>query len=183
MFKYMPHRSHKKDYSIRQVGHTDRACRMDKEKLCTADRPRGVRQLCPPLPHRSNRDGAVGTGQRTVAQDTGDKRDTMHRLRSMRESVSGTTVPCHICRRTRSAQNHLRFACNNSLSDNTGNMNHKKLRIMSDNENNISRRKFLKLFGIGTAAAAATLTGCKSQNQMNSQTTTTPIKPNRQKTE
>ena len=32
---------------------------------------------------------------------------------------------------------------------------------MSDNENNISRRKFLKLFGIGTAAAAATLTGCK----------------------
>ena len=33
---------------------------------------------------------------------------------------------------------------------------------MSDNQSNISRRKFLKLFGAGTAAAAATLAGCKN---------------------
>ena len=33
---------------------------------------------------------------------------------------------------------------------------------MSDNQSNISRRKFLKIFGAGTAAAAATLAGCKN---------------------
>ena len=78
-----------------------------KENCIPTYRWRGVWQLCPPLSCRSHNHGfviGIGSG---VTQDTGCEHRAMYRLRSVRESVSVTSVQCHLCRRQRTPPYYL----------------------------------------------------------------------------
>lgn len=59
LFRGLPCGSHPADYCRGEIVNPHRSCRMDQEKLYSADRRGGVRQLRPPLSFRSNPDGSL----------------------------------------------------------------------------------------------------------------------------
>ena len=91
-----------------EIRHADWSRRMDQGELCAADRWRGVWQLCPPLSDGSHTDDTLRCRQSRFAQDSGHQRGALHRLRGLRESLSGTPVQCNLCGRARDTQGDIR---------------------------------------------------------------------------
>ncbi len=102
-----------------------------------------LRQLRPPLSRRGDQDGASGPRRARVAAHSGRERRPLHRLRRLREPLSGASVQRHLCRRARSSPNRLTA---------TKEMEKKK----------IGRREFLKRRGTGAAATTAAFTAASA---------------------
>ena len=107
MFRGMSCRSHTPDYPSRQIGDTNRSCRMDTGKLHTSYRWSRMRELRPPLSHRCHTDGRFRPVGRKFFKNSGYRRRTLYRLRRMRELMSEPTIQRHLCRRLRTSQDYL----------------------------------------------------------------------------
>lgn len=59
-------------------------------------RQAGVRQLRPPLSGERHHHGPVRPVEPRFTEDSGSERSTLHRLRSLREPVSGPSAECHL---------------------------------------------------------------------------------------
>ena len=103
----VPHGRHPPDRPRREIVDPDRPCRVDCGELRGQHRRRQLQQLCAPLPCRGDQDGAPGPRRPQVAAHPRRERRTLHRLRGLRESLSGASVQRHLCRRPFAPQNRL----------------------------------------------------------------------------
>ena len=103
----VPHGRHPPDRLRREIVDPDRPCRVDCGELRGQHRRRQLQQLCAPLPCRGDQDGAPGPRRPQVAAHPRRERRTLHRLRGLRESLSGASVQRHLCRRPFAPQNRL----------------------------------------------------------------------------